>query len=208
MTGKLRFLNIFEPILIGETDIQKNIHDFFKKINKKKLSMDYTINSFILKTDNESTYEMDYEWSESGGYVMLKKIEEFGMTNISAYMSDILQNLNGRDVTATITEECLEIIDNEEDVYGVYYTNSNLCKIPDDKIKEICKIGSEDCCIFVCASGNGFECMKFDSYMSRQMLYRLAEDTINAKRIGNCRLLGRKYDSLNEDHSIKNIDLI
>ena len=34
MTGKLRFLNIFEPILIGETDIQKNIHDFlilFKK---------------------------------------------------------------------------------------------------------------------------------------------------------------------------------
>jgi len=201
ITGKLRFLNLFEPILIGETDIWKNIHDFFQKINKKKSSMDYKKDSFTLKIDKKSTYKMDYEWLGETGHIALKKIKEFGMTNIGAYLPDILQNLNGRNVTVNIDDECLEIIgDENENVYGLYYTNSNFCKVPDDKVKEICKIGQGDeCCAFLCVSGSGFECMKFDSYMSRQMLYRIVDNDINAKRIGNCKLLGRKDDSLNED---------
>ena len=83
--------------------------------------------------------------------------------------------------------------DPEEKVFGLYFTDDNSCKIPPGKEKEVCKIGEgTDCCIFLSAGSKGFACEKFDSFIARNVLDRLAKGTINAKRIGNCALLGRK----------------
>jgi multimeric flavodoxin WrbA len=84
--------------------------------------------------------------------------------------------------------------DETEKVFELNYTNGNSCKIPDDKVKEICKIGQSDACIFCSVSGGGFECQKFDSFMSRMLLDRHSKGTMNASRIGNCKIVGRIDD--------------
>jgi len=81
--------------------------------------------------------------------------------------------------------------DLQEKVFGVgRIEDSNSCFIPPGKEKEICGLGKgEDCCIFLTLSPEGFQCEKFNSYLAMQLLYRLDKGEINAKRIGNCKLI-------------------
>jgi len=72
-----------------------------------------------------------------------------------------------------------------------YTGDGNSCKIPDDKVREICKIGEVDCCIFCTVGGNGFNCEKFNSYLSRVLLDRHSKGDMRASRIGNCKITGR-----------------
>ena len=186
--GKLRFLNLFHPILLDDVDIWGYFHEFFESINGRKSSMDYSMDDFSIKLDENSEYEMRYETTENDSpkIISLKKLD-FGWSNLGSYIPDMFQRFNGRNITLTVTDEEIKISsDPDENVYGTYYTDGNSCSIPDDKVKELCRPGSEDCCIFLVASGNGFECVKFDSYMARQVLHRLSENTMNAKRIGDC----------------------
>lgn len=197
LKGKLEFISIFKPIRLisedSEIDLRKYYFDLFEKLNGKKSKMNYHMNDIEICSDDNSEYVIKYENDNNGILIILDKINEFGFSNIKAYLSDMLQRLNGRCVIVTASENSIKIIsDPSEEVFGLYYTNSNNCKIPDDKIKSLCKIGEEDCCIFCCVGSNGFECLKFNSPSARMLLGRYSRNDINATKIGNCAILGRK----------------
>jgi len=195
--GKLEYLSMFKPIKLNQggthVDLRDYIFEVFSKLNGEKTTMLYSMEHIEFKKDYESKYAMKYENDGENLLMMLDVIDEFGFRNVGAYLPDMLQRLNGRNVLITATDDSIKIEDgpNNEHTFGVHYTNSNLCKIPNDKVKEICKIGEKDCCAFCVASGNGFECAKFDTYMCRNLLGRIEEKTIRATRIGDCKLLGR-----------------
>ncbi|MFA5154549.1 MAG: hypothetical protein WC554_18540, partial [Clostridia bacterium] len=108
-----------------------------------------------------------------------------------AYVPDILQRLNGMQVIVEFDNEYISICHDEtETVYEINYTEGNSCKIPDDKVKELCKIGEVGCCIFVTVGSNGFMCEKFSS-TARTLLDRYSKGNMRASRIGNCKIIGR-----------------
>ena len=161
---KLEYHSLFEPIRLftdsGEINLWDHYNKVFTNLNDKKCSHDVQINCYSIREDEKSEYELKYE----SNFIILDKIHGIGFSNISAFLPDILQKLNGMKVIVNIQSNSITINkDPDEKVYGLYYTNGNSCKIPDDVIKTICKIGESDCCIFCSVSGNGFECLKFSS---------------------------------------------
>jgi len=197
LAGKLEFTQLFNPIKLfteeGEVNLWDFYHNLFTELNDKKTSMTMEMNKLIIHSNLESEFSLEYKNDEKSKLIILKKIDGFGFSNIGSYLPDMLQRLNGRKIIVTILEEGISIEnDSEEKVFELYYTNGNSCAIPEDKIKTLCKIGTNDTCIFCTVSSVGFECAKFDSYMARQLLYRYSEGTMNASRIGNCAIVGRK----------------
>ncbi len=197
LTGRLEFLRTDKPIKLisgsKEIDLWNLYGMLFMRLNGKKVSLDYGMNYITIKHDEESEFLMSYENDGNGISAMLTKIEGFGFSNLMAYLPDMFQRLNGRNVIVSIDDNEINITnDPSEIVFGLYYTNSNSCHISDDAVKKVCKIGTKDACIFCTVGVNGFECQKFDSYMARQILYKHSEGEMNASRIGDCSILGRK----------------
>ena len=117
------------------------------------------------------------------------------MSNVHVCLDEALGWLSGRLVEIEIEDgkQVKFSADASEEVFGVYFTGEgNSCKIPNGAVKAVCKIGQRDCCIFLSAGADGFNCEKFNSPMVRMLLDRLAKGTMRASRIGNCALLGRK----------------
>jgi hypothetical protein len=194
LKGKLQFISLFEPIMIGDIDFREYYFKLFEKLNGKKTKMEYSMNSIEIIADENSDKVVKYENDENGILILLNNVDgSFGMSNIGAYLPEMLQRLNGMKVIANITDNGINITnDTKEKVFGIYYTRNNCCKIPDDKIKTVCKIGEKDCCIFISAGPDGFECLKFDSPSARMLLDRYSKKNMKANRIGNCKILGRK----------------
>jgi hypothetical protein len=194
LKGKLKFISLFEPIMIGNVDLRDYYFKLFEKLNGVKTKMDYSMNSIEIVADENSDKVVKYENDGNGILILLNNADgSFGMSNIGAYLPDILQRLNGMKVIANITDIGIKITnDPKEKVFEIYYTRNNCCKIPDDKIKTVCKIGEKDCCIFISAGSDGFECLKFDSPSARMLLDRYSKKDIRASRIGNCKIVGRK----------------
>jgi hypothetical protein len=194
LKGKLRFISLFEPIMVGDIDLRDYYFELFKTLNGVKSKMDYSMNSIEISADENSDKVVKYENNENGILILLNNADgSFGMSNIGAYLPDMLQRLNGMKVIASITGNSIKITnDLKEKVFEIYYTRNNCCKIPDDKIKTVCKIGEKDCCIFICAGSDGFECLKFDSPSARMLLDRYSKKDMRASRIGNCKIVGRK----------------
>jgi hypothetical protein len=201
LRGKIEFTSFFDPIkLIFSTGPGMDLRDFifptFDKLRSRSVSMNCKIDLFELKKDPSSIYKLDYENDEEGICIWI--VSEKASSNIEAYFSSTLQTLNGRNIVVEIGNEYESIKvypDENENVMGLYYTDCNMCDIPEDKVKSICKPGSEETCIFLTVSGKGFQCSKFDSYFSRLLLSRHIGGTLNAKRIGDCKILGRKENS-------------
>jgi hypothetical protein len=123
----------------------------------------------------------------------LEKPENSGFFNVNAYLESALVWLSGRVVEIEIDNTSLKIeADKSDEVYGLYFTHNNSCKIPEGVEKTICKIGETNCCIFISGGSDGFSCQKFNDLTARVLLDRLAKKEIRANRIGNCTLLGRK----------------
>jgi len=201
LRGKLEYISIFDPIRLisenGELDLREQYFQLFEKLNGQKTKMDYHMNDIEICGDENSDHIIKYENDDNRILILLNKIDNFGFSNIEVYLSDMLQRLNGRSVIVTVSDNGIKITyDPTEEVFGLYYTNSNNCKIPDDKIKSICKIGEKDCCIFCCVGSDGFECLKFNTTSTRMLLGRHNRNEMNATRIGNCAILGRKEKNL------------
>jgi hypothetical protein len=161
LRGKLEFISIFEPIRLiseeSEIDLRKYYFELFEKLNGKKTKMDYHMNDIEICSDDNSEYVIKYENDDNGILIILDKINGFGFSNIEAYLSEMLHRLNGRSVIITVSDNSIKITyDPNEEVFGLYYTNNNNCKIPNDKVKSICKVGEEDTCIFCSVSSEGF----------------------------------------------------
>jgi hypothetical protein len=196
--GKLRFISLFIPIELttddGILDLRDNIFKLFADINDKPVTMTNTMNSIEICVDKKSEYHMKFEKNDEKEslLILLTKKLEFGFHNLGAYLPDMLQRLNGMQIIVSIDNNSIRIENDPlEQVYEIYYTHNNSCKISDDKVKEICKIGEKDCCIFCSISGNGFECQKF-SNVATILLDRHSRGTMRASRIGNCKIVGRK----------------
>jgi len=192
LKGKLEFISLFQPIKLftndGEIDLRKQYFKLFKKLNDVKSKMDCTMNSIEICADENSDKVVKYENNKDGILILLNNADgSFGMSNIGAYLPAMLQTLNGMNIIMTINDMGIKITnDPEEKVFELYYTRNNCCKIPDDKVKTICKIGEKDCCIFCSVS-----CLKFDNPSARMLLERYSKKDMRASRIGNCKIIGR-----------------
>jgi hypothetical protein len=106
----------------------------------------------------------------------------------------MLQRLNGMQIIVTVGDDDKSIKfehDTTQTVFELKYTDGNSCKLSDEDVKNVCKIGTEYCCIFLAVGSKGFSCEKFDSFMARQLLDRHISGTMRASRIGNCKIVGR-----------------
>jgi hypothetical protein len=198
LKGRLQFMGWFNlPWKLvtddGEIDLWPEVEKFFILLNGKRADHNRAIDGYTLFLDKKAEYEFCYKPDEQ---VVLNNPDEFGMSNVHAYLESALGWLSGRLVEIEISETALKFTaDKSEEVYGVYFSHNNSCKIPDGIEKTICKVGKTDCCIFLSVSSNGFSCEKFNDYTARGLLDRLEKGNIRASRVGNCALLGRKEEA-------------
>jgi hypothetical protein len=196
--GQLTFISFFHPVIIDINGVKNNIRQLFfnrfSELDGKPVSMEEDRNEFKFYKDEGSEYFLTYNNDKGGMLAWAEKKVGIGGFNLLAYLPGFLQQINSRCVGIEFFKGGFKIlVDPDEDVFGVYYTgNANHCKVEDKDVKSVCKAGTSNCCIFLVAGGSGFECAKFDTYVGRQLLYRHGEGKLNATRIGNCKLLGRK----------------
>lgn len=176
----------------GEIDLWPNIHKLLTSLAGKRANHEQTRDGYILAADETSEFQFEYI---PGERVLLKKFEDFGMSNVYAYLDDTLVGLSGRLVKIEIEDgkRAKFTADASEQVFGVYFFgDGNSCEVPCGAENTICKAGQDGCCIFLSAGAGGFGCEKFNGPLARMLLDRLAKGNICANRIGNCALLGRK----------------
>lgn len=176
----------------GEIDLWPVIDKFLVSLNGKRANHEQTRDGYTLSVDESSEFQFQYI---PGQYVLLEKLKVFGMSNVHAYLDDSLGWLSGRLVNVEIEngKQIKFTADGSEKVSGVYFTGEgNSCKVSNNVVRTVCKVGQHDCCIFLSAGADGFCCEKFNSSLAHMLLDRLAKGTIRASRIGNCALLGRR----------------
>jgi hypothetical protein len=196
LKGKLEFTSIFNIIKLtaenGEViDLRDYIFNVLSNLNGKKISLD-SHKMFYLREDSLSKSVLEYE--NKGKSISIWSNHGTGIENIEFWLSSTMQEFNNRDIIIEITDNGISITPNpDEKVFGLYYTGEgNCCKIEEGKEKAVCKVGTTDCCIFLVMGSKGFECAKFDTFTSRNLLGRHSKNEMKASRIGNCALLGRK----------------
>lgn len=202
LKGKLEFISFWEPIKLetenGMVDLREAYFQVFSNLNGKEASMEGKMNNIRVFADETSDRLLEFKKDDvEDSILMVLRIKEpgWGMTNLGAYVPMLLQNLNGMQVIVEYDDQGISIKHDEtEKVFELNYTNGNSCKIAEDKVIEICKVGQENACIFCSVGSKGFECQKFDSFMSRMLLDRYSKGTMNAARIGNCKVVGRIDD--------------
>lgn len=199
LQGRLEFISLWDKIKLTtqteEIDLRDYYFKLFEQLNGKKAKMleGSNRNSIEFISDETSDRVINYLNDGKRIAISIETEDKVSWSNIGAYLPSTLQTLNGRNVIVNINENSIKISnDPDENVMGLYYTNGNYCTIPDDKVKEVCKIGTNDCCIFCSVGANGFSCLKFDSPSARMLLDRYSNKKLNSSRIGDCSILGRK----------------
>ena len=197
LQGKLEFISLWDKIKLttetDEIDLRDYYFKLFDHLNGKKTRMTHGMNSIEFSADENADRIIDYLNDGERIGISLRSEDKSSASNIGHYLPSTLQTLNGRNVVVSFTDSSIKISNNpDENVMGLYYTDDNTCKIPDEKVKEVCKIGTRDCCIFLSAGAKGFSCLKFDTPSARMLLDRYSKKEMNASRIGDCKILGRK----------------
>lgn len=200
LKGTLRFISFFEPILIKEADgfeydLLPKYFKFFSDYNGKRITDNQQRAMMEIRADENSEWELEFKADKDTVLIWRNQVGGLkGGSNIHAYLSMTMQELNGRSIMVTVNDTGIKIeADPAEKVFGVYYTGEgNSCAVEDEDALRICKPRTADCCVFLALSADGFECRKFDSYMARNILDRVGKKQMNATRIGNCEVLGRK----------------
>ncbi len=192
--GRLVFMGWDNPWVLstgnGDIDIRKPIDEILVRLDGQLAEHNNGKNFYSIWQDNNSKFRYSYN------AMCLNKVDEFGFSNVQAYLENGLVWLSGRLVEIYAEGSSLKIVaDPSEKVFGVYFTKDNYCAVSDEDARGICKPGGTDCCVFLGMGATGFQCLKFAGPTARMLLDRLAQDTIRAKRIGNCEVLGRKDQS-------------
>jgi hypothetical protein len=199
LRGKLEFISLWRPIKLhtaeGTIDLRDEIFPLLTLWNGRKALIDYTKKHIIVGLSETTDGVLEFEHVKEKEIISIIIKKPDGFTNLGAYIPNTLQFLNGQYIDVDLEEDYFQIIGAKQTLYGLYYTDGNSCKVPDEDVKNICQPGTTHSCIFLSVGANGFQCEKFDSYMARQILYRYDEGTMRATRIGDCELLGRKDDN-------------
>jgi len=129
------------------------------------------------------------------GLVFLVGIKAFGISNVRSHLEEILIMLSGRLVQIRIEYGTgFWILASEtEAVFEVYLArDSNFCEVLDEDAAAVCRVGQgENACVFCTFGSDGrFRCEKPNTRFALELLRRLAEGTVVARRIGNCAFRG------------------
>ncbi len=197
LKGRLLYMGWFNlpwKLVTNESDIDlwPIISEFLISLDGQHANHEQKIDSYTLSADKSSEFQLKYVPGES---LLLEKPDSFGISNIYVHLDTTLSWLSGRLIEIEVKngKHIRLNADVFEKVFGVYFVNDgNSCEVPGGKEKTVCKVGGADCCIFLSIEANGFRCEKFNSPMARILLDRLAKGKMQATRIGNCALLGRK----------------
>ena len=178
----------------GEIDLFPLLEDVLLAVAGHPAQHEHTRDSYLFEADQSSDFDLLYEADTNP---ILMKRDDFGMSNVGAYLGSALGWLNGRKVLVKIGKQRFAIkADPTEDVHIVrFFGRGNSCRIQEGDEKSICKAGTTDTCIFLTFGPNGFECDKFNDPLARTLLGRHAKGTMRASRIGNCGVNGREESS-------------
>lgn len=173
-----------------EFDIFMVINMILQNANGKPVTQEYDNESYTLRLDESSEYTLRYKKDERA---VLEGTDKSGFSSVCGYMTLILTMLSGRKIKIELSDAGFKIsATDSEEVHGVkYFGDGNSCRIEDGDEKAVCKIGTDDCCIFTACGADGFTCQKFSSWGSL-FLSRHAEGTMKASRVGNCAVIGRE----------------
>lgn len=194
--GRLEYLGWFRPWLVtnaaGSFELNSVFWEVAERLKGKPTAMPLEPDNFGLRLDPSSEY--DCLFAEVGSAIIIKRREKFGFSNVTAYLSTMLCNLNGREIIAAVSDEGFTVFANPmETVPAIFRRNDdtgNSIGLNDEQVSTFCRPGTAEACIFLTASARGFECAKFADGLTRLLLDRKAEGTMRASRIGNCRCAG------------------
>lgn len=195
--GRLEYLGWSRPWSVVRdgrvvADLASPFWAVAQRLKDKPTAMPAAPDSFGLKADAASEYDLDFDAIGAG--IIISKRNGFGFTNVLAYCEAILCNLNGREIIASIEEESFSVFANpqapEVPALKRKREGGNLIPIGDEFIRSRCGAGTADACIFITVGSGGFECAKFAQSLTRTLLDRKATGTMRATRIGNCRVDG------------------
>ncbi len=196
MQGKLTYVGkYYHGWAVVEEDgtttrLEPIITNILLQLAGKRTSHQGSLNSYSFTADDESEFKLKYK---EGYNPILVTVDKFGFSNLGYYIMEALSRFGGRQVLIAHGGTYFTITpDPNEEVMLVKFHKENYCRIPKDKLNEVCKPGTEDCCIFIVCGADSFDCAKFSGSTSRLLLDRYASDNIRASRIGNCALAGRE----------------
>src|SRR3989344_9612346 len=183
LKGRLLYMGWFTPWKLvadnGEVDLWPLVDEFLTSLNGKRASHEQARDGYALSADEASEFKFTYV---PGEYALLEKRDDFGMSNVHAYLDESLIGLSGRLVEIEIEDgkQVKFAADASEKVFGVYFGDKgNSCEVPSGAAEAVCKMGQQrDSCIFLSLGAGGFHCEKFSGSTARMLLDRLARGNI------------------------------
>ncbi|MEX0917753.1 MAG: hypothetical protein WDZ93_01200 [Candidatus Paceibacterota bacterium] len=188
-----------------QIDLYPLIDETLLKMNGKPAEHQMNSSSYSLTLVDSAEMFVRYE---SDKVAVLDRPEDFGISNINAYLPTALTWLSGRNVQFEYSDSGFKIAaDPTEEVFGVkFFSRGDSCRIPLGAERTVCKIGTSDCCIFMAASEAGLTCEKFGS-AGQYLLDRHFEQSMRSSRIGSCACVGREEDPSPKDPSTPSMSL-
>lgn len=170
-------------------DLHHIFEQFFGVHRGQAAEVTINTNSISISITDESSFHLQVNGNK------WHLIHPFRLSSVDLLdcLQTVLFNLNGRNVFINITATNISIVDDlvqevpelqreeakdDKDVSIEYDTAINTCKIGRGK----------ETCVFTVMGRNGFECSKFNPESAKQLLHKLANNEMNAGRIGECRL--------------------
>ena len=196
ISGVLRYLGWHFPWLViaenGQKDDIKPVYEsFFRRHLDRRVSMEFSLNSFMVSRDDESAFILNLM---TNGFPMIYRREKseskvLEYKNLGVFLEEALLNINGRRVAVVGTKGAVEIsADSEETVFGVYLSLWGATTVPKDNIESVCKKCGLLCVFFNERSGT---CEKFNMPFAKTVLEGVALGRVRG-RIGDCANLGKK----------------
>jgi hypothetical protein len=196
LKGRLFYFGLGKPcsleMVSEKIDLFQKINEFFESLKGKHAVHIQRLSSYTLKADSGSKFIFEYVPNELAALT-----SGSSLSNVLIYLDTSLIHLSGRKVKIEIEsgERIFFTADNSEKVHGVYTEKEGSLGIVPIGIEEkICKKGTgRYCCIFLSFSNSRgcYFCQKFNIPIARALLNGLHADSSDARRIGNCKLLGR-----------------
>ncbi len=194
ITGKLRYLTWEEPWMVGDVNVRPEFMSVITSLEGSTTSQKLLRDSYSLRADPDSEQVLKQE--NGGSTILMDHPTRFSLTNVRAYLEDSLTWLNGRKVSVKTGDDFRIESSSVDETQKMYYTHSNSCTIPEGMENSLCGIGNgKETCVFITLGKDGFLCEKFSS-TARTLLLRLSEGSLNAGRIGDCQIAGRKAKQL------------
>lgn len=179
----------------GDVNLFPMVHDLLRFWNGKPVEHDCHRHFLQISQRDSAPMALIYDPENGKTNPVINKVDGFGFSNLGYYMDEHLRWLSSRLVIVEVDNDSGFFrvdADPREAVYGVRFNDNNRCGVPDADAMRVCRPGTENACVFLAMSGDGWACEKFNGPTARYLLQRLNEGTMRARRIGNCAILGRK----------------